>query len=286
MNKKNIHDIVKNHMETLMEKMVSDFPKNYKNKEYNWILNNFDKENVKSMVFVSSFESKYGNMFEEIARDIAKITYGEDRVPYTLGAATITSEEFYDFLNNFNGKDTQQYVISNLDKKASSGAIRQFESNNRGSGRGNSRTPPTLNQDKVKELVNNPSLEYGKISARPVDLIIQDFDDIYHLIEIKAGGNLDSSKAPGDVQKMLDFYAAVGTTNAELHFATLYNYRGEGQRFTGTITSYIAEDMLLISEDFWEFVLPEDISFEDFKEIYLEVFNELGFNTAINNLIY
>lgn len=79
-----IHDIIYSKMNELLQKMLNDFDGNYKNKANNWILFKFDSSIIANMVFVSSFESKYGNMFEEIAREITKITYGEENVPDTI----------------------------------------------------------------------------------------------------------------------------------------------------------------------------------------------------------
>ena len=60
-----IYKIIYREMDKLLDKMVDDFTKNYIKKEYNWILSRFSPTIVSNMVFVSSFESKYGNMFEE-----------------------------------------------------------------------------------------------------------------------------------------------------------------------------------------------------------------------------
>ena len=35
------------------------------------------------------------------------------------------------------------------------------------------------------------------------------------------------------------------------YFATIYNKNGEGNRFTGTVRSYLADDMILAGSAFW-----------------------------------
>ena len=71
-----IKSIIKAELLILMEKISGDFIRNYKRKINNWTLADFDSVLVAHMVFVSSFESKSGNMFQTIARNIAKIKYG------------------------------------------------------------------------------------------------------------------------------------------------------------------------------------------------------------------
>ena len=43
--------------------------------------------------------------------------------------------------------------------------------------------------------------------------------------------------------------------------------------------------MLLIGKDFWEFLLPEHITFEDLKSLYNESNSELNINAKISELI-
>jgi hypothetical protein len=286
-----IKKILKTYLEELLNKMVIDFPVNYNKKKHNWILNNLKESNVKNMVFVSSFESKYGNMFEDIATDIAKLTYGQQNVPNFIKGNDISETEFNDFVEKFTKKNknknmsTKQYVVSGFNKKASSGTITQFMNDNKGSGMGANKILPTLNQTNLEKFLDNDFVYNAKIKENPVDLIIKDFNGNYNLMEIKAGGNLDSSNSPGNIEKMLGFYAALGIYNTKLYFSTLYNYKGEGNKWTGTITAYLAEDMRLISQDFWNFVLPESVPFEDFKQIYFETNNEIGFTDKIDTLI-
>ena len=71
-----MYTIIKDEMYALLDKMVNDFNRNYDKKKYNWILSGFSPKIVSNMVFVSSFESKYGNMFENIIRGICELNYG------------------------------------------------------------------------------------------------------------------------------------------------------------------------------------------------------------------
>ena len=117
-------------------------------------------------------------------------------------------------------------------------------------------------------IVNHTYEEDAVLHAKPADLFIQlpppQNSAIY--MEIKAGGELDSTKGPGDIAKLLTV-CAVGSVT-EGYFATLYNKNGEGRRFTGTVTKYLADDMILPGSVFWEKILPPNISFDKFLGLY------------------
>jgi len=67
--KDKVKSIIKAELSVLIDKISDDFKKNYKRKVNNWTLADFDSILVAHMVFVSSFESKSGNMFQKIAKD-------------------------------------------------------------------------------------------------------------------------------------------------------------------------------------------------------------------------
>lgn len=278
-----IYNIIYSKMEDLLQKMINDFEGNYTNKANNWILFKFDSSIIANMVFVSSFESKYGNMFEDIARAITKITYGEENVPNTIKGQGISDEEYENYLKTFNKPG--QYVISKFDKKENDGTISQFRASRKSSGRGKKRVPSSLKQDVLHELLEAPTKYSEDIVSQPVDLLFYNPNmDEYNIFEIKAGGDLDSSNAPKNVEKLLKIYASLGKYNSKVYFATLYHKQGEGNPWSGVVKGHLNEELLLISKDFWEKILG-DVSFNEFKDIYKCVFEELGFNTKMKNLI-
>lgn len=278
-----IYKIICNEMEGLLNKMVDDFSKNYYKKENNWILSGFNNMIISNMVFVSSFESKYGNMFEEIIRKIAIINYGKENVPDTIKGAGITEEEYKRHIRRF--KKNGQFIISKFDKNQNDRILSQFRANHVAKGNGRRRIPSTLVLDELPNLLKNDFTYSDKIIEQPVDLMFYDpYEKKYNLFEIKAGGDLDSSNGPKNVEKMLKIYSSLGRKDANLYFATLYHKNGEGNTWTGIVKKHLGPDMILISKEFWQKVLL-DISFEEFVEIYKKAFNDTGFNTRLSNLI-
>jgi len=278
-----MYTIIYNEMYTLLDKMVGDFNKNYDKKKYNWILSGFSPSIVSNMVFVSSFESKYGNMFENIIRGICELNYGKENVRSTIKGVGISDEEYEKYIKSFN--KSGQFVISKYDKKKNDGTLSQFRADHLAQGSGRNRTPSTLTQNELPKLLSKQPTLSSKIVEQPADLIFYDkFEGRWKLFEIKAGGDLDSSNAPKNVEKMLKIYASFGNKNANMYFATLYHKNGEGNTWTGIVKRHLGEDSILIGKAFWKQVL-RDTSFDDFIKIYQKAFKDTGFDDTLSKLI-
>ncbi|MCL2662294.1 MAG: TdeIII family type II restriction endonuclease, partial [Oscillospiraceae bacterium] len=123
------------------------------------------------------------------------------------------------------------------------------------------------------------------IYDKPVDLAFFDGTD-WNLMELKAGGNLDSSNAPSNVEKILTIYAGLNVENAKLYFATLYNKDGEGNTWKGAVKKHLSyPDMFLIGKNFWNKILPAEVTFETFTEVYKEALTDIDLNKRINDMI-
>jgi hypothetical protein len=282
--KNKIKTIIKSEITILISKISEDFIDNYKRKIHNWTLAKFDKTLVAHMVFVSSFESKSGNMFQSIAKQIAKLRYGAENVPSVFKGVGVTDDDINQFKKSFNG--TEQIILTKINQSACQEFIALFKENHKAKGRGTDRIPPSINQETIKEINNQKLSRTDFLTFKPIDLGIYDSEnDLFYIIEIKAGGDLDSSNAPGNVIKMLTEYAALGKTNSHLYFTTLYNKNGEGNTWTGIIKQYLSNEMILIGKDFWELILPKEITFDELKCIYNEANKELNINSKIADLI-
>ncbi len=105
-------------------------------------------------------------------------------------------------------------------------------------------------------------------------------------MEIKAGGDLDSSNAPSNVEKLLTIYVDMGIEDCDTYFVTLYNKDSEGNTWTGAVKKHLNyPSMFLIGAAFWDKILPDNISFDDFSEIYRLALEELDLNKHINEMI-
>lgn len=85
---------------------------------------------------------------------------------------------------------------------------------------------------------------------------------------------------------MIPDYVDMGIDNCKAYFATLYNKDGEGNTWTGAVKKHLNyPSMFLIGASFWNRILPDGITFNDFAEIYKEALEEIDLNSRINAMI-
>jgi len=127
---------------------------------------------------------------------------------------------------------------------------------------------------------NDPVLHH-----KPVDLYIQPPSSSALCMEVKLGGDLDNSNAPAQLAKFVTLCMLTDKPDVRGYFATIYNKDGEGHRFTGVVTSYLADEMILAGSAFWNLILPEGVSFEHFCSLYAAAWKDVGMNDAIRALV-
>ena len=280
--KSDIKKIIYEEFKNLLINIEGDFKKNYIKKNYNFLLNQLDKITTANMVFVSSFESKSGFAIEACAKRIARLKYGVKNVPSIINP--------YNFSHSIDENSViGQVIISDIDLENGNlrGEISAFRANNIAQGKGKQQQISTVNQKTIKTLLETGK-KYktpGKIHTKPVDLAFFDGEN-WNIMELKAGGDLDSSNAPSNVEKLLTIYTGLNIENSKIFFATLYNKNGEGNTWTGAVKKHLAyPEMFLIGKNFWEYILPNGVSFEEFTLIYKETLEELDLNNRIHKMI-
>lgn len=277
-----IKNIVLDEFSHLTDLIEADFQSNYHRKVNNYLLNQMDERITASMVFVSSFESKSGFAIETCAKRIARLKFGDENVPAIVNPRGLT----YDIdMSTVTG----QVVVTDVDTHNGDlrGEIAAFRANNEAKGRGKERTESTVTMDTVKSTLLPLAKKYktDSIFTKPVDLAFYDGDN-WNIMELKAGGDLDSSNAPSNVEKLLTIYVDMGIENCNAYFATLYNKDGEGKTWTGAVKKHLHyPSMFLIGKDFWNKILPEGIDFDEFTRIYKRALEELDLNKRINTMI-
>ena len=84
---------------------------------------------------------------------------------------------------------------------------------------------------------------------------------------------------------MLTSYVALNSNKAKPYFATYYHKTGEGNKWCGSMKKFLQYPvMFLIGSDFWEKILPENISFDEFKKIYLKVMKKIKIANILEDL--
>lgn len=268
-----ILSILTSKLSELAVSLQQDTRKNYREKVHNWLLSGMSPQRTLEMVFTSSFESKSGNTLEACARLIAKARYGDDAIPLVIKGLGATDEDVAQYLASQKSKSRKpkkesQVILTRKKLVSVTEYVTHVMNQNIGAG---------ITQQVLKdEIVNHSYEDDNTLYAKPADLFIQlpPPQNAVICMEIKAGGELDSTKGPGDIAKLLTV-CAVGRVT-EGYFATLYNKNGEGRRFTGTVTKYLADDMILAGSAFWNKILPSGISFGKFREIYSQALAASG----------
>lgn len=277
-----IKNIILEEFTKLINTIEIDFIINYNKKVNNFLLSQMDEKITASMVFVSSFESKSGFAIEACAKRIAILRFGAENVPSIVNPMGLPHNLNP---NTING----QVVLTNVDTDNGDlkGKISAYRANNVASGKGNSRIESRVNQDNIKKNLLPLSIEFKTnfIYTKSVDLAF--FDGInWNICELKAGGDLDSSNAPANIEKLLNIYVDMGIPNCNAYFATLYNKNGEGKNWTGSVKKHLHyPSMFLIGSNFWNKILPKNIYFDDFRKIYAEALDEINLNQRINDMI-
>jgi hypothetical protein len=88
-----------------------------------------------------------------------------------------------------------------------------------------------------------------------------------HLIELKLGGDLDNKKARSEKEALLEQFCILSNGNDSqqkitIHFATAYNRYGEGKAWKQErVRQFFAKEELLISSDFWNFLVQDSTGF-------------------------
>lgn len=276
-----IKQIVYEEFSKLTATIELDFSNNFVKKRNNFLLSQLDETITANMVFVSSFESKRGFAIEACAKRIARLRFGEENVPTIVNPRNIPHTIDPGSING-------QCIVTDIDTDNGElrGHISGFRATHVASGKGRSRSESGVTQESIRELL--PMAESYRTSeyhTKPVDLAFYDGQD-WVLLELKAGGDLDSSNAPANVEKLLTIYAGLNITNARVYFATLYNKNGEGNTWTGAVKKHMAfPEMFLIGRDFWDTILPEGIAYERFTKLYKMALEEIDLNLRINEMI-
>lgn len=110
-----------------------------------------------------------------------------------------------------------QIIVTDIDTDNGElrGNISTFRATNVAAGKGSSRSESGVTQTSIKSLL--PMAQKYKASGyhtKPVDLAFFDGKD-WVVLELKAGGDLDSSNAPANVEKLLTIYAGLNVPNSK-----------------------------------------------------------------------
>jgi len=120
---------------------------------------------------------------------------------------------------------------------------------------------------------NTPAFSLREARHISDHLFFDEENNTYHIIELKAGGDLDNKKARAEKEALLEQFFILKNNNEKtdikLHFATAYNKFGEGKEWLqSNVRMFFASEELLIGKDFWNFVCKDKNGFDAIIESY------------------
>lgn len=222
-----------------------DNPKGQLNmKRHNAFLNPLGKEALITSGLSRSFESSLGNMLEKIAISVASETF-------TISDKTISgvvypeqNEKIATYMDQYRNRVSYHLEPSGRHYTALRGQW-------------------------------NP--QYAEPDRVNVDLHIIDEDNNHHLVELKAGGDLDTKKARAEKESLMRAFAILTNQLAEdndgssvrCYFATGYNKFGINADWKQhQVKTYFSNEELLIGKDFWNFITKSDRGYSSIMRAY------------------
>ena len=278
-------------LKAMSENVCSNYERNKANREKNPFLPLHNDDIKKYMALGRSVDSQLGNRIQRIIFFLSRQRFGALGVPnitvlnYDDSSKKIIIKLFsvpLDLDKEYQNKDFNPFVqyvyfASSLSEKEAKKKLKIKANCNKLSS-------STIEMDFESEIFTAEYLKW-KGKNYPVDLLTLGIKDgiVANLFvyEIKLGGNLDTKNAPSNADEVLknkNVFSFI--TNSHSYFATCY---GEcSQSVKNALEAKNCE--LLTPNDFWEKVLPSNISLDKFIEIFKIAFEKSKIEDAIKKL--
>lgn len=222
-----------------------------------------------------SLTSRLGGALAGAARDFAIGRFGEGLVPPIVYSPTVVTRPI---VAAGSGNDTVIYTqLAEPETRAAATRLLR--------GAGSSRDH-RIGTDAFRHAFRE---ELGALAALPraaqpwsvrVDLLVN--HPLVGAAELESGGELDTSNVKGQPEKLVLAGLATADADLPLHFCLAYANQGEGMPIKGGLPGYLApagtanpSSGLLVGAAWWGRILPEDVAFDRFIELFGEVAEKL-----------
>jgi len=214
--------------------------------------------------------SRLGNTLEKISRDLAKLKYPTD-LKNNLFSKSVSERQralIIAAAKNKPYEETRVYTAFNKKEIAAAASrLTAYAKNEHKIG------TKEFKAELVQEMNAIRSLPLGNSWYCTVDLACT--NSSIGLVELKSGGQLDTTKAAKETEALIYAHLAHGDAAMPFHFATLYANKGEKKNIEGSLRSYFQHDVktnpstqLLVGKIWWKRVLPYGIKYNDFIQLY------------------
>jgi len=245
----------KNTIKTLVHTAVKSYAQNFQARHegevnnpngvinmkiHNVFIEPLGKEIQYYTALVRSLDSSLGNMLENLAIEIAMLSFEVKRNvegPLKTEQTRIIAELLEKYKRHEIRPSVEDYQV-----------LRSFSRND-------------------KDLIKRHDSDY---------YLIDKIKNIHYLIELKIGGDLDNKKARSEKEAILEQFAILSNvlpseTDIKIYFATAYNRYGESNPWRQErVRQFFADDELLIGKDFWNFVCRSNEGYKTVIDAYRE----------------
>ena len=266
-----VRGLIHQALSEMVEKIRVAARKNMEGREHN-PFNCFQDANIgKYMMLGRSFDSQLGNRLQILAFHLARMRYGTSQVPNAI------------YVRLSDQAHTIHYQTYHL-YQARTGAAIEWQKLFLGQEGRAFRTKERIysGPEWVCELAETDYTTVKKALAgrqkkggTPIDLVFwpEKEESYCEAFEINAGGNLDTKNAEANKNEVLYLQNVVRPLEGRAYFATCYNNAGEGNAPAGSIFTRLGPEQLCVGRAFWEKVLPAELTYEAFIELYQTEFN-------------
>lgn len=243
--KKTIQTLVRTAIQTFADVFKSkheaevDNPKGTINmKVHNVFIEALGKDIQYYTALVRSFDSSLGNMLENLAINIASLSF-EVKKDVVGPLSIVQTRTIAELLEKYKRREKK----------------------------------PSVSDYQVLRTQKTGKDEVIKRHDSDYYLIDKDTNNHY-LIELKIGGDLDNKKARSEKEAILEQFTILSNTlpkegKVRIFFATAYNRFGENKPWRQErVRQFFADDELLIGKYFWNFVCQNDKGYEWVLEEY------------------
>lgn len=274
----------------IKENACANFKMNSENRKHN-VFNAFNDHDMKKYMGLGrSFDSQLGNKLQNIAMLCARMRYGMRNVPNIITMKYLNGSIVVETAS-ISIDDYSRQLLFRID---SDKGIRDLLMSKKSYKNWLERADLEIYSDVlVRSYDENAArqlLSKIKPKGTPIDLFfltIENNQKVVSSFEIKSGGNLDTKNSISnldEVRTLKDIFSVFDVSNAT--FATCYSNLGDGVLPQGDIFRKIQNAGLEVDlgKQFWEKILPEDISYDDFVRVYLEVFETINIENSFMEL--
>lgn len=273
-------DFISKQLTEMAKKVKKNSSINESKRENNIFLIFSDKNAKKYMGTGRSFDSQLGTRLQKIAFFAAREKYGKKYVPNIIALRQddnniIMSTLSYPCQQGFSQKvywtDKSAMELANTN-------VKSFYKKHPEKVDVSSHKIETTHAV-IKKIQKEFQERDKKKNGIPIDLFFYTVDRRGNKIsaysyEIKAGGNLDTKNAPSNAKEVKSLETIFSFCDSSIaKFATCYDGKGDGTP-DGAIGNHLSRDQIVIGEEFWNEVLEEEVSYDDFIKIYREAYEK------------